>query len=201
MTDRDPLEDYETLNRELAQYDERLAALPQVVALNKIDVAMDSEAVIALEKELVSRGCTVFQISAAAHTGLRALIYHVMERLEKLRAEQKEQDLTDETLHIVAPMQEDEKHWEARQVEAHLYEVVGKGIERMVAMTDMGNDYAVRRLQRSLDKIGITRKLKLIGAKHGDSVRIRDVEFEYEDEDRFDEEMEGEAAGAGRKQV
>lgn len=202
MTDRDPLNDYEVLNRELVLYDERLSKLPQVVALNKMDVAADAEAVDALEAELIARGCAVFRISAATHVGLRAIIYNVMDRLEALRAEERIARAAYEAsaVHIVAPMEEDDKHWEARQVEATLYEVVGKGIERMVAMTDLENDYAVRRLQRSLDKIGITRKLKLLGAKHGDTVRIRDTEFEYEDEDRFDEEMEGEVAGNPRHQ-
>ena len=200
MTDRDPLNDFEVLNRELALYDERLSQLPQIVALNKMDVAPDPEAIDVLEAELKSRGCTVFRISAATHVGLRALIYHVMDDLEKLRALHREEEarIEAETVHIVASMEEDGRHWEAREVEPTLFEVVGKGIERMVAMTDLGNDYAVRRLQRSLDKIGITKKLKSIGARHGDTVRIRDIEFEYEDEDRFDEELEGEAAGNPR---
>lgn len=201
LTDRDPLNDFEVLNRELELYDERLAKLPQIVALNKTDVAPDIEAVDALEAELKSRGCTVFRISAATHTGLRPLIYFVMDELEKVRAQAKlaEEKLEAETVHIVASIKEDERHWEAREVEPTLFEVVGKGIERMVAMTDLGNEYAVRRLQKSLDKIGITRRLKVIGARHGDTVRIRDIEFEYEDEDRFDEESEGEAAGAARQ--
>jgi len=200
MTDRVPLNDFEVLNRELELYDPRMAKLPQIVALNKIDVAPDDGAIDVLEAELVSRGCKVFRISAATHVGLRSLIYHTMDRLEVLRAEAKivEAKLEAETVHIVAQMKEDDHRWEARQVEADLYEVVGKGIERMVAMTDLGNDFAVRRLQRSLDKIGITKKLKELGAKHGDTVRIRDVEFEYEDEDRFDEEFEGELAGNPR---
>ena len=78
------------------------------------------------------------------------------------------------------------------------YEVVGKGIERMVAMTDLNNEHAVRRLQRSLDKIGITGKLRAIGAKDGDTVRIRDVEFDYEDEEKWDRENEQEPTRRGR---
>ena len=73
------------------------------------------------------------------------------------------------------------------------------GLERMVAMCDMENEYSVRRLQRSLDKIGITGKLKAIGAKDGDTVRIRDVEFNYEDEDKWDEEEEAQVAKGGRR--
>ena len=88
----------------------------------------------------------------------------------------------------------------ARQIDAHTYEVVGRGIERMVAMTDLTNEYALRRLQRSLDKIGITGRLKTLGAKDGDTVKIRDIEFDYDDEDKFDEEDESATQGRARRQ-
>jgi GTP-binding protein len=187
MTGRDPLDDFDILNRELALYSERLAQLPQIVTLNKIDVAAELEQVDTLEAELEARGYTVYRISAVTHAGLNALIYAVMERLEALRAEAQVEE-SSSTVHIVAPEEEDTYHWEARQVDAQTYEVVGRGIERMVAMTDLENEYALRRLQRKLEKLGVTRKLKALGAKDGDTVRIRDIEFEYEDEDKWDKE-------------
>ena len=57
----------------------------------------------------------------------------------------------------------------------------------------------MRRLQKSLDKIGITKRLKSLGAKDGDTVRIRDIEFEYQDEYKVDEDFEAEASGSGRR--
>src|SRR5262249_20268381 len=109
-----------------------------------------------------------------------------------------QQEAQAHTVQITAPVEEDDRRWEARQVDATTYEVVGRGIERLVVMTDLDNEYALRRLQKSLDKIGITKKLKALGAKDGDTVRIRDIEFEYEDEDKVDEEEDEETA-AGRK--
>ena len=189
MSGREPLHDFDVLNRELELYDPRLAALPQIVALNKIDVAADPDAVEALEEELEAREYTVYRISAVTRSGLSPLIYDVMGRLEKLRAE--EEKLLAEQPHtvlITATTAEDERRWEARKVDSTHYEVVGKGLERMVAMTDLENEYAVRRLQKSLDKIGVTKRLKTLGAKDGDSVRIRTIEFEFEDEFKADEE-------------
>jgi len=198
MSGREPLSDYEILNRELELYDANLAKLPQLVVLNKTDVAADPEAVDALEATLRERGCTVYRISAVTRQGLKPLIFDCMAHLERLRAEEDARlALEPETVRYVATPAEDDRHWEARQVTANTYEVVGRGIERMVAMTDLTNEYALRRLQRSLDKIGITRKLKALGAKDGDTVKIRDVEFDYEDEDKWDEEDE--AATQGRR--
>jgi GTP-binding protein len=58
----------------------------------------------------------------------------------------------------------------------------------MIAMTDMENEDGVRRLQRRLERLGVFDKLKKAGAEEGDTVRIRDVEFDYIDEDREDED-------------
>jgi Obg family GTPase CgtA-like protein len=50
-------------------------------------------------------------------------------------------------------------------------------------MTDMDNEIAVRRLQRQLERWGVFRKLKTEGAKEGDTVRIKAIEFDYTDDD------------------
>jgi GTP-binding protein len=191
MTGREPLNDFEVLNRELALYDERLGQLPQIVALNKMDVAPDPEIVDMLETELQRRGYTVYRISAVTRQGLTPLIYDVMERLEKLRAEEQTRMESEPKTVVFSVQQEvDDNHWEARQIDSITYEVVGRGIERMVAMTDLENEQALRRLQKSLDKIGINRRLRALGAKDGDTVRIRDIEFEYEDDDKVVEELQ-----------
>lgn len=191
MTGRDPLNDFDILNRELALYSDNLSKLPQVVALNKIDVAAEPEKVDELEATLKERGYTVYRISAVTRVGLSPLIYDVMGRLERIRAvEEANREKQTDTVRIKAPVEEDDRRWEARQLDATTYQVVGRGIERMVAMTDLNNEHALRRLQKSLDKIGITGKLRLLGAKDGDTVRIRDIEFEYEDEEKRDEEIE-----------
>lgn len=201
MSGRDPWQDYKILNRELALYDERLAALPQIVALNKIDSMQDPASVAALQRKLERRGVTVFRISAATRQNLPALIYHVMDQLEAIHAveEASTEVLPRADAVYRATLEVDQNHWEARMVDETHYEVIGKGLERMVAMTNLDNDVALRRLQKSLDKIGVTKSLKNLGAKDGDTVRIRDIEFEYQDEDKTDEDFEAQASGRNRR--
>jgi GTP-binding protein len=192
MTGRDPIRDFDVLNRELALYTDRLSALPQIVALNKIDVA-DPESVAAIEATLAERGCDVHLISAATHSGVKSLIFDAMTRLEQTRAEERRlAALAPATEIVVAARREDERRWEAKEIEPHLFQVTGPGIERLVAMTRLENDDGLRRLQRTFDKIGVTARLKALGAADGDTVRIRDVEFEFLDEDRWDSETPGE---------
>jgi GTP-binding protein len=82
---RDPLHDFEVINRELELADPALAAKPQVVAANKIDLAEARERFPALERDLAARGHEVLPISAATGEGLPTLIARVARRLDELR--------------------------------------------------------------------------------------------------------------------
>ncbi len=62
------MDDYAVINRELAAYDEKLAQLPQVVVLNKTDIA-DPEVVELLRAEFAEEDKPVFVISAATRAG------------------------------------------------------------------------------------------------------------------------------------
>jgi GTP-binding protein len=50
-------------------------------------------------------------------------------------------------------------------------------------MTDLNNEFALRRLHRRLERIGVNKELKRLGALDGDTVRIGVAEFDYKDED------------------
>ncbi|MCX6379975.1 MAG: GTPase ObgE [Armatimonadetes bacterium] len=189
LSGRDPLQDFEILNRELSLYSETLANLPQIIALNKIDVLSDTEDLETLEKELKSRGYMVYRTSSATRKGLKPLIYEVMERLEKIREEEiKAQPVTDLSVLITAAREGDERKWEAAQVDENIFEVTGRGVERLVVMTDLNNTHSVTRMQKILERMGVYRKLKAIGIKHNDTVRIRKIEFDYADDDVYDVE-------------
>jgi Obg family GTPase CgtA-like protein len=97
----------------------------------------------------------------------------------------------DDVVMIKAERKEDNRRWEVRQGEEGEWIVEGKGLERLVAMTNLDNEYAVSRLQRSLDKIGVNRKLKEAGIKDGDTVRIGKSEFNYDDDDREEDTRVG----------
>jgi GTP-binding protein len=182
MTGRDPLDDFRVINRELGLYSSALSNIPQTVALNKIDVASDPELISRVESALKAEGHTVFRISAATHKGLKPLLYNLWNRLEESRNRPSESP-DEELVKIKAPRETDSRYWEARLLEPGEWVVEGKGFERLVAMTNMDNDFALRRFQRTLEKSGVHRKLREMGAKEGDNVRIGSVEFTYEDED------------------
>ena len=79
LTDRDPLKDFDVINRELTEFNPALASNPQIVALNKVDLLGDRTGVDEIQEELLQRGCKVFQISAATGEGLPLFIDAVAE--------------------------------------------------------------------------------------------------------------------------
>jgi len=72
--EREPLSDFKTLQKELAQFDPALAKRPTVVALSKLDLPEAREALPALQKALKRRGILLHAISAATGEGLDALL-------------------------------------------------------------------------------------------------------------------------------
>ena len=72
--DRDPLADFDTLNRELRLYAPDLAERPQVVALNKADVTEVRERADELSRAFAERGVHLFTLSAVTGDGVRDVL-------------------------------------------------------------------------------------------------------------------------------
>lgn len=87
LTGRDPLQDYDVINRELAAFDAELAAKPQVVVANKMDLAESRERFPALAQSLADRGVRLFAISAATGEGVADFIAEVGRQFRAFVAE------------------------------------------------------------------------------------------------------------------
>ena len=189
VTGREPLSDYQIINRELAAFSADLAALPQIIVLSRIDTVADKSAYAPLIKHFEDLGLAVFPISSVTGEGLEPLIYHVWGELQKMpihSVDDGENGPVRITLHDKTAADDPKKFTIVRDKDDVLV-VSGKALERIIAMTNMENEDGVRRLQRRLEGIGVFRKLKEAGAEQGDTVRIRTVEFDYIDEDAPDE--------------
>src|SRR6056297_1917198 len=81
---RDPLSDFDIINNEIEKYNERLASLPQIIALNKIDLTSGRENLSQVRENLEERGYKCFPISAVTGEGLKDLKYYIAEKLKEL---------------------------------------------------------------------------------------------------------------------
>lgn len=79
--DREPMRDFDTLNRELAQYAPELADKPQVVALNKIDLPEARAAAEELRARFAGRGLELHFMSAATGEGVQEILEILWTRL------------------------------------------------------------------------------------------------------------------------
>lgn len=175
LTMRDPEEDFAAVNRELAAYSDRLADLNQLVALNKADMPDAREIVSRLRAKLEEQEYDVYEISALTGEGLPALVYALSRALDAIPLPPVSAE--EAVIRYEAPAQD---QWDVEQ-KGEDFIVHGKGLERLVAMTDMNNEASVRRLQRIMENMGVVRKLRDMGAEHGAQVRIGDVQFDFLD--------------------
>jgi GTPase len=86
VTGRDPVADYETINRELAAYDENLATRPQIVVATKIDALDEPERLERLKSRADKDERPFYAISSATGQGVRELTNAVSRALEEMRA-------------------------------------------------------------------------------------------------------------------
>ena len=176
--ERDPWQDFQTINQELREYDERLATRPQIVVLNKMDLPEAQERWPALKAKAEAAGYPVFAISAAAHEGTAELMQYTVRRLHEIRQEEAERASseinTDMTGPVLRPLPDD-----AFTVtkEKGVYVVRGKRVGRLVSMTDLENEEGMDRLQVTMAKMGVTKALEEAGVKVGDVVRFGKVEL------------------------
>ena len=97
VSGRDAVSDYETVNRELASYNEELAARPQFVVATKIDALDEPERLESLKQKAIEDQKPFFAISSATGNGVRELVNAMAAKLEELSAESNRTDAVELT--------------------------------------------------------------------------------------------------------
>ena len=175
---RDPVEDYYKINKELARYSEKIAKRTQILVANKIDLPSAEEHLPRLKDLAEREGMEFFAISAATHTGVQELIDHVGTWLDDYVPEPEAED---NDVAVFDQNAEDDEKVTISRNDAGDFIVSGKALEKLVAMTNFNNDEAVRRFQYIWRLKGLDEKLRARGIKEGMTVRIGDMEFDYQD--------------------
>lgn len=87
LSGRDPVTDYEIINRELENYDADLAARPQIVVATKIDALDDANRLERIRQRATKDRRQFFEISSVANLGVKELVNRISERLKQLATE------------------------------------------------------------------------------------------------------------------
>ncbi|MCD7728007.1 MAG: GTPase ObgE [Ruminococcus sp.] len=173
---RDPKEDYETICRELENFNEELCQVPMLVAANKSDMAT-SEQLDDFKQFIEQKGLDVVTISAATTSGTDELVNKISQMLAALPPVKRyeAQPLTREEL--------DEKLLTNKDfsvtVEDGVYFVEADWLYDILRVVNMDDYSSLQYFQRVLQTSGIIDKLEQMGINEGDTVAIFDFEFEY----------------------
>ena len=174
MEGRDPIDDYEKINAELAKYSEKLSRKLQIVAANKIDLLdEDSDNLERLMDYMAAKGIEVYPICAVSGDGMDKLLERVWTLLEEYVEE------ADETTEEVVYKAENKPDFEVTRDTDGAFVITGARIENLVAMTNFDDDQSLRRFQRIWRYMELDKLLQEHGIQDGNTVRIYAMEFEY----------------------
>jgi GTP-binding protein len=158
-----------TIENELVLWNEKLRGRPTLVVISKLDVPQARESFEALRERIAGlRG-----ISAATGEGVRELLFAAYASIQTTPMPEVAEA---EAPRIVLTPREP---FEIIVAEDGAYEVIGERVERLAAMTDFDSDEGLGRFELVLGKMGVDKKLRELGAKDGDTVRIAGHEFDY----------------------
>lgn len=166
---RDPVKDYYKINEELADYSPKLAALPQIVALNKADMATNRQ----IEDFIKETGTKCVAISAIIGQNVEDLIKTIYEELQKLppvaKVEYEPFEYEDKNTRDFYIMRDDDG----------AYEICGGLMDELARNVVIDNYDSFKYFQKQLKDRGVIKALRKAGAKDGDLIRIMDIEFNF----------------------
>ncbi len=173
---RDPKEDFEIINRELASFSEELAERPQIVAANKCDMA-EPEKIAEFKAFIAEKGYQCFEISAATTMGTKELMDCVAAELDKLPPiKVYEAEPAAAVLDENAGMGE---RFEITRGDDAVFYVEAPWLEHIMRTVDMDDYESLQYFQRVLRNTGIIDALEEKGIKEGDTVNIFGFEFDF----------------------
>ncbi|MGI5327182.1 GTPase ObgE [Actinomadura nitritigenes] len=186
---RDPVSDFEVIERELQAYDRvlgdrPLSDRPRIVVLNKVDVPDARDLAELVRPEFEARGLKVFEVSAASHEGLRELSFAMAAMVEEHRASLPP---AEPTRIVIRPEPVGgDVDFEVKDLGDNTYLITGAKPVRWLRQTDFANEEAVGYLADRLARLGVEQSLADAGASAGATVLIGtpddSVVFDWEPE-------------------
>ncbi|MGL5973218.1 MAG: GTPase ObgE, partial [Oscillospiraceae bacterium] len=172
---REPIEDFNIINKELNNFNEDIAKRPQIVVGNKTDIA-SREDIEEFKNYVEDKGYKFFEISAVSKLGIKPLLYDIWSNLEKLPP------IKEYTPTFIKR----EKEYNGTNgkdfkitVSSGVYYVDGDWLENALVGTQMNDYESLQHFGRVLRKKGVIEELINLGIKEGDTVRIFDLAFDY----------------------
>ena len=173
---RDPVQDFEIINKELESYHYRLMERPQVVIANKMDMD-EAEENLKRFKEAYPN-VEVFPACTLINEGLQLALYKVADLLAVTPEFPMQEEEEQGVLYTFTPKEED---FSVINNGNGRWTLIGPKIDRFFEMTDFEKEESVRKFGSLLTEIGVDEALRQKGCMDGDLVAIHDFEFVFEE--------------------
>jgi GTP-binding protein len=171
---RDPVKDFEMINKELEKFNPQLAERPMLVVGNKCDLATEGQ-IAAFRDDVQGRGYEFFPIMAAIRYGVDPLLKRIAELLSKLPPVIRyEPDPVPEKPELVQ-----ERGAVSVVNRDGVYVVEGDWLLNVLRTIDFDDSESLQYFQRVLIHSGVIDALREAGAGEGDTVSIYDVQFDF----------------------
>lgn len=176
-TEYEPYESYITVENELKKYSEKLYNKPRLIIANKMDMPDSKSNLEDFKKKI--KDIEIIPISAVTNENIDNLKYKLLELVKEHKDDETYNNLEFES--YVLYEFKNEKPYEITKINENTWEIKGKKLEDLLRMTKFNSDEATLKFARKLKRMGVDEKLKELGAREGDIVKILDYEFEYEE--------------------
>ncbi|MEE3346383.1 MAG: GTPase ObgE [Chloroflexota bacterium] len=180
-TSENPSEDFHKINKELALFNEALIGKPQILAINKVD--LDEVSVLAEDiRDSMGEDAWKFHIiSAVSGEGVGSMMDEVVQVLSdqpSVIPPNLSVDLQETDIPVIRP--EPRRRGVSIYQEDGVYVVQAPGVERIAQRIDYEDWLARMQFYKHMQKTGIVKALEDAGISEGDTVRIGDIEWEWD---------------------
>lgn len=183
---RDPYEDYLSINHELEAYDNDLSNKMQIIIANKMDIAC-AKANLELFLPKIAPNVEVVPLSTVElkQAELQLLLYKIYDML--VAAREKEMQANHEKAsnnndHVTYKFTAAEPAFKLSRDVDGVWLLTGAKIEKLFKMTNFAHEESIRKFARQLRNMGVDEELRKRGGHHGDTVRLLNTEFEWQDQ-------------------
>ena len=183
---RNPIDDFNKINKELEAYSPRILKKPQLVAANKIDmIDEDDPQYLEFKKYVEDLGYKVFPMSAPLNLGVEEILGAALQELKRI---EENPELAEEDTTEYFDFESEDNDPTYRDIECNyneaedVYELSGKQLSKIFKSTNFNDMGSLRYLYKYIEKKGVIEELKEMGLEEGDTIRIEDYDLEFWDE-------------------
>ena len=172
-TGRDPVSDFNIINEELKKYSEKLTTRKQIIVATKIDSMQDESLYNEIKNLAKEKQMDIYKISSVTGEGVSELLQVVSETLKTLPKE----ELYEVEERVVYNL-EDEDKYNIEKI-GNIFVITGKSVERLMGRINIEDNESLYYFHKGLVSLGVDSRLKEMGIKEGDIVKILDYELEW----------------------